>query len=79
MSSQVQIATRKSPLARKQTELVRQWLGRYQPGLETAALPLSTKVDERLNWSLEKRGGIGLFTKELEASLLGKQAGLAVH
>ncbi len=79
MSSQVQIATRKSPLARKQTELVRQWLERCQPSLETAALPLSTKVDERLNWSLEKRGGIGLFTKELEAALLGNQAGLAVH
>ncbi len=42
-------------------------------------LRLSTKVDERLNWSLEKRGGIGLFTKELEEALLDGRANLAVH
>ncbi len=79
MSSQIKIATRKSPLARKQTELVREWLKQYRPTLKTEALPLSTKVDERLSWSLEKRGGIGLFTKELESALLDKQADIAVH
>ena len=79
MSGTIQIATRKSPLARKQTELVREWLKQYQPNLTTCALPISTKVDERLSWSLEKRGGIGLFTKELEAALLDKSADLAVH
>ena len=79
MSSIIKIATRKSPLARKQTGLVREWLQKCQPSLKTEDLPLSTKVDERLSWSLEKRGGIGLFTKELESALLNKQAEIAVH
>ena len=79
MSQQIKIATRKSPLARKQTELVCDWLHRYRSEKEYQVLPLSTKVDERLNWSLEERGGIGLFTKELEAALLDGRADLAVH
>ncbi|MGB0409024.1 MAG: hydroxymethylbilane synthase [Opitutales bacterium] len=79
MSDPILIATRKSPLALRQTELVREWLDRKLPDDAHEALALSTKVDERLSWSLEKRGGIGLFTKELEAALLGDRATLAVH
>jgi hydroxymethylbilane synthase len=79
MSPPIQIATRKSPLALKQTELVRAWLKDKLPDLEFTELRLSTKVDERLSWSLEKRGGIGLFTKELEEALLNHRATLAVH
>lgn len=63
----------------KQTEQVLAWLADKLPDREHAILPLSTKVDERLNWSLEKRGGIGLFTKELEEALINERAGLAVH
>ncbi|WP_269523356.1 hydroxymethylbilane synthase [Coraliomargarita parva] len=73
------IATRKSPLALKQTEMVRAWLAEKLPDACFEDLPLSTKVDERLSWSLEKRGGIGLFTKELEDALLENRATLAVH
>ena len=73
------IATRKSPLARKQTELVCECLRAHHSETVINVLPLSTKVDERLNWSLEKRGGLGLFTKELEAALLDGRADLAVH
>lgn len=73
------IATRKSPLALKQTAMVREWLKSKLPDEEFTELPLSTKVDERLTWSLEKRGGIGLFTKELEDALLEERALLAVH
>ncbi len=79
MQSPIQIATRKSPLALKQTEMVRAWLADKLPEAEFEELRLSTKVDERLNWSLEKRGGIGLFTKELEEALLANKATLAVH
>lgn len=80
MSSDIiQIATRKSPLALKQTELVLAWLAEKLPDDHFAQLELSTKVDERLSWSLEKRGGIGLFTKELEEALLDQRATLAVH
>lgn len=75
----IQIATRKSPLALKQTELVLAWLAEKLPNENFAPLELSTKVDERLTWSLEKRGGIGLFTKELEEALLDRRTSLAVH
>ena len=73
------IATRKSPLALIQARAVLRHLQAAFPEELFEALPLSTQVDERLNWSLEKRGGIGLFTKELEEALLDGRATLAVH
>jgi hydroxymethylbilane synthase len=73
------IATRKSPLARIQTDLVCELLRARQTECDPEVLPLSTKIDERLSWSLEKRGGLGLFTKELEEALFDKRADLAVH
>jgi hydroxymethylbilane synthase len=79
MSDPINIATRKSPLALKQAEMVRAWLVEKLPEDAFEYLPLSTQVDERLSWSLEKRGGIGLFTKELEDALLDGRATLAVH
>ncbi|MFQ3225332.1 MAG: hydroxymethylbilane synthase [Lentimonas sp.] len=79
MATPLHIATRKSPLALKQTEMVLAWLQAKLPEDHFEALHLSTKVDERLSWSLEKRGGIGLFTKELEDALLDGRAQIAVH
>lgn len=79
MSAPTHIATRKSPLALKQTEMVCEWLSNALPDGVFENLELSTKVDERLSWSLEKRGGIGLFTKELEEALLDGRAELAIH
>lgn len=79
MSDPIHIATRKSPLALKQTEMVRACLAEKLPEQTFENLELSTKVDERLSWSLEKRGGIGLFTKELEEALLDGRAELAIH
>ena len=73
------IATRKSPLALKQTAMVRACLAEKLPEQRFDNLELNTKVDERLNWSLEKRGGIGLFTKELEEALIERRAELAIH
>jgi len=79
MSEPIPVATRKSPLAVKQTELVLEWLKEKLPEDQFEQLLLSTKIDERLNWSLEKRGGLGLFTKELEEALLDGRASLAIH
>jgi len=79
MSSAIPVATRKSPLAIRQTEFVLDWLKARLPGDRFEQLQLSTKVDERLSWSLEKRGGLGLFTKELEEALLDGRATLAIH
>ena len=79
MAATTFIATRKSPLALKQTELVRAYLAEKLPEGSYESLELSTKIDERLNWSLEKRGGTGLFTKELEDALIERRAELAIH
>lgn len=59
--------------------MVRACLAEKLPEERFENLELSTKVDERLSWSLEKRGGIGLFTKELEEALLQGRAELAIH
>ena len=79
MTTSTLIATRKSPLALKQTAMVRACLAEKLPEQRFDNLELNTKVDERLNWSLEKRGGIGLFTKELEEALFERRAELAIH
>ena len=79
MTTSTLIATRKSPLALKQTAMVRACLAEKLPEQRFDNLELNTKIDERLNWSLEKRGGIGLFTKELEEALIKRRAELAIH
>ena len=79
MTATTLIATRKSPLALKQTAMVRACLEEKLPEQRFDNLELNTKIDERLNWSLEKRGGIGLFTKELEEALFDRRAELAIH
>ncbi|MDX2187862.1 MAG: hydroxymethylbilane synthase [Opitutaceae bacterium] len=72
------LATRKSPLALAQTEMVAAHL-RASLGVETELLKLVTTGDRQTEWSLEKKGGKGLFTKELEEALLRGEADVAVH
>lgn len=79
MSEPIILATRKSPLALRQTEMVGAWLKERLGGTTIEELRLSTSGDERLKWSLEKEGGKGLFTRELESALFDKRATLAVH
>src|ERR1035437_10738005 len=72
------LATRKSPLALAQTTMVAAHL-REKLGVETELLKIVTTGDQQSEWSLEKRGGKGLFTSELEAALLHGEADVAVH
>ena len=72
------LATRKSPLALAQTEMVAAHL-RTALGIETELLKIVTTGDKQTDWSLEKRGGKGLFTSELEAALKRGEADVAVH
>lgn len=72
------LATRKSPLAMAQTEMVAAHL-RNQLGVETELLKIVTTGDRQTEWSLELRGGKGLFTSELEAALQRGEADVAVH
>ncbi|HVS52626.1 MAG TPA: hydroxymethylbilane synthase [Opitutaceae bacterium] len=78
MSNKIILATRKSPLALTQTEMVAAHL-RNQLGVETELLKIVTTGDKQADWSLEQRGGKGLFTKELENALLRREADVAVH
>lgn len=78
VSNKIILATRKSPLALTQTEMVAAHL-RNQLGVETELLKIVTTGDKQADWSLEQRGGKGLFTKELENALLRREADVAVH
>lgn len=78
MPTKLRLATRKSPLALAQTEQVAAHL-RAALGVETELLKIVTTGDQRTEWSLEKQGGKGLFTKELEEALLRGDADVAVH
>lgn len=75
----VVIATRLSPLARKQAEAVQEALARAWPGIAIEMRPISTEGDRTLDRPLPEIGGKGLFTQELEAALRSGQADLAVH
>lgn len=52
---------------------------RDRMGAECELLTVVTTGDQQADWSLEEKGGKGLFTKELEAALLRGDADLAVH
>jgi hydroxymethylbilane synthase len=78
-TSQLRIATRKSPLALWQAEHVRARLQQLHPGLQVELLTMSTQGDRVLDSPLAKIGGKGLFVKELEQGMLAGQADIAVH
>ena len=73
------LATRQSPLALAQAKLVAARLQARRPGVECELLKVVTTGDRKLEWSLEKQGGKGLFTAELEQALLRGEAQAAVH
>ena len=75
----VRLGTRGSALARHQTELVAKRLRAAWPGLQTGLLVISTKGDRVLDSPLPLIGGKGLFTQELEESLLQGRIDFAVH
>ncbi len=75
----LRIATRKSPLALAQTQLVIEFLAARMPGTTFEALRIVTTGDRKLEWSLEKQGGKGLFTAEIEEALRRGEATLAMH
>lgn len=75
----IKVGTRKSPLAIKQSQLACDWLAEHLPEDAFELLPISTDIDSHLDYSLEKQGGTGLFTKELDALILDGTARLAVH
>ncbi|HUJ45008.1 MAG TPA: hydroxymethylbilane synthase [Opitutaceae bacterium] len=73
------LATRKSPLALAQAKLVAARLRAHFPDAACELLKVVTTGDQRREWSLEKQGGKGLFTAELENALRQGAAHAAVH
>eukprot|EP00968_Pinguiococcus_pyrenoidosus_P011202 scaffold895_cov315-Pinguiococcus_pyrenoidosus.AAC.51 len=79
----VRIGTRGSPLALAQAHETKRRLGEAFPELaEDGAVEIvtiMTKGDAILDKALSEIGGKGLFTKELDVSLLNKEVDICVH
>lgn len=72
------IATRKSKLAQVQADRVIQLI-KEKNNIDSKKLLVVTEGDKRLDVTLDKIGGKGLFVKEIEYALLNKEAHAAVH
>ena len=72
------IATRKSKLAQVQADKVISLI-KDNLNLNSKKLLVVTEGDKRLDVTLDKIGGKGLFVKEIEYALLNKEAHAAVH
>lgn len=72
------IASRKSALAMWQSEFIKSEIEKEHK-LEVEIKSMKTKGDVILDSPLSKIGGKGLFTKELEVSMLNGESHLAVH
>ncbi|AOR24246.1 hydroxymethylbilane synthase [Clostridium taeniosporum] len=76
--NEIIIATRKSKLAQVQTEIIMNKL-KSEFNINSKKLLIVTEGDRKLDVSLNKIGGKGLFVKDIELALLNKQAHAAVH
>lgn len=72
------IATRKSKLAQIQADKVIDLI-KEKSNIDSKKLLVVTEGDRRLDVTLNKIGGKGLFVKEIEYALLNKDAHAAVH
>jgi hydroxymethylbilane synthase len=80
MSEQpLRIASRRSPLAMRQADIVAQQLQQCHPALQIEIIPFVTEGDRILDQPLNKIGGKGLFVNALEKALLNQEADIAVH
>jgi hydroxymethylbilane synthase len=75
----LRLATRGSPLALRQTELVSELLRRAHPGLEVEPLIVRTQGDRDATSPLDQIGGQGIFVTEVEAAVAEGRADAAVH
>lgn len=73
------IASRTSPLARVQAEMVGRGLARLNPTLEVRFIWVQSEGDKVQTGPLSAVGGKGLFTKAVEQIVLNGDADIAVH
>ena len=75
----VRIATRRSPLARAQAELVADLLRVANPGLRAEFVLVETTGDRDRTRAIEALGERGVFSRGVQAALLDGRADIAVH
>lgn len=75
----LRIGSRESRLAVVQAELVMSEIKKIDPSAEAEIVTMKTTGDKRLEVSLDKIGGKGLFVKELDSALMKGKIDLAVH
>ncbi len=75
----LRLATRGSPLALRQTELVSALLRQAHPDLVLEQVVVRTQGDRDVTASLDAIGGQGVFVTEVEASVADGRADAAVH
>jgi len=75
----LRVATRGSQLARIQTDWVISQLRRHYPDIAIEVVTIKTTGDAIIDRSLDRVGGKGLFTEELERAILNHCVDFAVH
>ena len=75
----IRIATRKSPLALWQAQMVGQQIKKIDETIEIELVKITTSGDKILDKPLYDIGGKSLFLKELEIALLEGSCDIAVH
>ncbi|XP_062817291.1 porphobilinogen deaminase isoform X1 [Anolis carolinensis] len=75
----IRVGTRKSQLARIQTDSVVEMLQKHHPQLHFEIIGMTTTGDKILDTALSKIGEKSLFTKELENALERNEVDLVVH
>jgi len=76
MKNIIKLATRNSPLALKQADMVKQLMSK---NFDIKIMPMTSSGDTVSQKAFKQHGGKGLFLKELEESLLSKKCDIAVH
>ena len=79
MQGNIKLATRKSPLALRQANLVKNNLLDNNIFNNVEIVAMSTSGDNVDQETFKKNGGKGLFLKELESALIRGEADIAVH
>ena len=75
----IKVASRKSMLALKQTQIVVDMLKKIYPNIKFEIVTIDTLGDKNLNNKLSQIGSKGLFTQEIEDMLIKGEVSMAVH
>lgn len=75
----IRAATRASPLARIQTDMVAVALVEAHPDFDVEIVVVSTTGDHRTDVGIDALGGQGVFVREVQVAVLEGRADVAVH